>query len=268
MIDRKLRQKGRQENAPNQETDMKVYENVIIGNFLYGLGISIGNLTKGDSFVSVVNLLQQTPDDVPLSDLLYSSPGILMIIEFKLTKNIDGKKKEREKQQKLEKHLIEVQPELIPVSREVHWYIEADASSSYLVTEITPYIDAFKSKNNPKDMAEFLKRTAALAVKGGSVSTMEQMNQYIATLAMVHRRKGSGSGGVRSGGIFAKITPDGSIAYMQTESIYELVMKMGKIREERARGSERGSVLEHVMSLEDPIEHAKKKGRSHDLDLG
>lgn len=247
---------------------MKVYENVIIGNFLYGLGISIGNLTKGDNFVSVVNLLQQTPDDVTLSDLLYSSPGMLMIIEFKLTQNVDGKKKEREKQQKLEKHLTEIQPELIPVSREVHWYIEADTSNNYLATEITPYIDAFKLPNSPNDMSEFLKRTAVLAVKGGYVCTMEEMNQYIATLAMVHGEKGSGSGGVKSGGIFAKITPEGSITYMQTESIYELVMKMGAIREERERGPERARVLEHEMLLEDAIKQTKKKVRSHDLDLG
>lgn len=45
---------------------MNLYENVIIGNFLYGLRFSIAKCTAGRDFPSIVNLLQQTPDDTVL----------------------------------------------------------------------------------------------------------------------------------------------------------------------------------------------------------
>lgn len=39
---------------------MKLYENVVIGNFLYGLGHSIGNATTKKRQLSVISLLQAT----------------------------------------------------------------------------------------------------------------------------------------------------------------------------------------------------------------
>lgn len=47
---------------------MKLYENVVIGNFLYGLGFSIGR-SLPEQRTSVVNLLQQTPADKTLGVL-------------------------------------------------------------------------------------------------------------------------------------------------------------------------------------------------------
>ena len=41
---------------------MKLYENVIIGNFLYTLGLNIG-INKELPKYSSINLLQQTPAD-------------------------------------------------------------------------------------------------------------------------------------------------------------------------------------------------------------
>jgi len=242
---------------------MKVYENVVIGNFLYGLGVSVGKLVKGDDFPSVINLIQQTPDDVPLGDLLYLSEGMLIIAEFKLAQNTRGQEKERNKQKKLEEQL-KIQPDLIHVSREVHWYIEADTSTGFLETEITPYIDAFKTEKNYSRMSEFLKRTADLAVNGGAVSTAKQMNKYIAMLATVHGKEGSGSNGIKSAGIFAKISTDGSITYMQTESIYELVMTMEKIREER----ERGSGMEQDVGKMTSLEYSNERSNKRDIDHG
>lgn len=66
---------------------MKLYENVVIGNFLYGLGFSIGMSTIGNNQLSIINLLQQTPADKELGDMLLEFPGVVRLIEFK---NGDG----------------------------------------------------------------------------------------------------------------------------------------------------------------------------------
>lgn len=55
---------------------MKLYENVIIGNFLYGLGLDIGikiGLDNGTETLPeiIINLLQQTPADKELGDMLW-----------------------------------------------------------------------------------------------------------------------------------------------------------------------------------------------------
>lgn len=62
---------------------MKLYENIVIGNFLYGLGYSVGTKKGGNEVFSVVNLLQQTPADKELGDVLLEFPGVVKLIEFK-----------------------------------------------------------------------------------------------------------------------------------------------------------------------------------------
>lgn len=74
---------------------MKLYENVAIGNFLYGLGFAVGKRVKGPDFPSVVNLLQQTPDDPLFGDVLIRVPGVLRIFEFKQRDNRDAKEPDR-----------------------------------------------------------------------------------------------------------------------------------------------------------------------------
>ncbi len=69
---------------------MKLYENVVIGNFLYGLGVSVGAQLRGHILPASVNLLQQTPEDKALADVLLSFPGTLRLIEFKSADNRSG----------------------------------------------------------------------------------------------------------------------------------------------------------------------------------
>ena len=61
---------------------MKLYENVVIGNFLYGLGVSVGARLGGNVLPASVNLLQQTPEDSAPCDAPRSFPGTPLLIEF------------------------------------------------------------------------------------------------------------------------------------------------------------------------------------------
>ena len=57
------------------------YENVIIGNFLYALGLAMGRQSMPVD--GCVNLLQQTPADPALGDLMLQFPGVWRLVEFK-----------------------------------------------------------------------------------------------------------------------------------------------------------------------------------------
>lgn len=114
---------------------MKLYENVVIGNFLYGLGVSIGNRLKSGYLPGAVSLLQQTPEDKALGDVLLEFPGTLRLIEFKAQGNHSTK--ERRRHSKLSTILKGKQEfrniscrgqEMLTISRRVHWYVETAPS--------------------------------------------------------------------------------------------------------------------------------------------
>ena len=124
---------------------MKLYENVVIGNFLYGLGFALGSQLRSGQLPSMVNLLQQTPDDKRLGDLLMAFPGTVRLIEFKTEAN--KSKKEAGRHQFLSRifsEKLDELPDLPGTSRRVHWYIEtAPLPSAALSARIEPYLDAF-----------------------------------------------------------------------------------------------------------------------------
>ena len=131
---------------------MKLYENIIIGNFLYALGWKIG-ASNQMNFSSSVNLLQQTPCDKGMGDLLLEFPGIVRLIEFKDAKA--SKTKEQVKQKMIRMGLsnlrLEEQKMLMDqVSRRIHWYIETEVVDEECVCDILPYLDAFSDapRNN------------------------------------------------------------------------------------------------------------------------
>ena len=57
------------------------YENIIIGNFLYSLGLAIGRSPR--PVEACINLTQQTPLDQVLGDVMLQFPGAWRLIEFK-----------------------------------------------------------------------------------------------------------------------------------------------------------------------------------------
>ncbi len=68
-----------------------------------------------------VNLLQQTPEDKALADVLLSFPGTLRLIEFKSADNRSGKETARFR--KLS-HALESDESLRLLSHRIHWYVE------------------------------------------------------------------------------------------------------------------------------------------------
>lgn len=115
------------------------YENVIIGNFLYALGLAMGRQSMPVD--GCVNLLQQTPADPALGDLMLQFPGVWRLIEFK-REGGDQKKED----QKRSIFLAATNPRrgrthLREVSKQVHWYADPQESHEQFNLRVRPYLD-------------------------------------------------------------------------------------------------------------------------------
>ncbi|WP_272016349.1 hypothetical protein [Pseudomonas aeruginosa] len=180
---------------------MKVYENVIIGNFLYGLGFTVGGFLRGqDALPAIVNQLQQTPVDTELGDVLLTFPGLVRLIEFKM-KGGDIKK-ERLRQRKLALALSTPEnAHLLAVSRSVHWYVEVAAklSDTPLVCRAEPYVDALSDGHDRKAPGTFehlIEHTAREAV--GELDPHERAlaQLYLRLVRMTLGKDSAGAGGL------------------------------------------------------------------------
>ncbi|WP_405118081.1 hypothetical protein [Pseudomonas leptonychotis] len=120
---------------------MKLYENITIGNFLFALGYAIRDFQQDSKCTALgsINLLQQTPADQLLADVLLNFGGVARLLEFK-AEGADLRK-ERGKHAGL-KAAIE-KKQLNDISREVHWYVETKSTEDSLGLLTVPYLDAF-----------------------------------------------------------------------------------------------------------------------------
>jgi len=63
---------------------MDIYENLVIGNFLFGLGAEMSRRHLGRAMPDTfIGNLQQAPLDESYADVMVRNPGIFRLIEFK-----------------------------------------------------------------------------------------------------------------------------------------------------------------------------------------
>jgi hypothetical protein len=250
-------------------TQLKFYENIVIGNFLYGLGFAISTETaksaksseEANFFPSIISLLQQQPMDKPLGDVLLEfSEGIVRLIEFKNKKS--DHKKEREKYENLtediqrkiiDEALKEMGEHYTNISRSIHWFIETDPKVDNFVSRIVPYLDAYPEDNTQDEFKEnafekFVKETADDAVnkkRSFSKKDLSDYLWYIARLQIGHNKNGSKKDIPAASGILLLIHSSGNLTvaglpnmmhlklqdreYIQTMKIYQKLEKIQKI---------------------------------------
>ncbi|MDX1539587.1 hypothetical protein [Arsukibacterium sp.] len=231
---------------------MKLYENVIIGNFLYGLGLSIGRALPEQRTLSVVNLLQQTPADKSLGDMLVEFESVVRLIEFK--NKGSSLKKEKNKQTQLITALIG-QNDLIAVSREAHWYVETEPFEEKCANNITPYLEAFSGASSSYTLEGFIGSITHAVKSPQKKFTAEQLKAYLAVVAACQ-----GDGKVGTGGIIVSVDKDG-IKYLQYADIMQLrlqhkefVLKMKNEYESIMKLS-----LEKELELEKKVQHTRSR---------
>lgn len=218
---------------------MKLYENVAIGNFLYGLGFAVAKRVKGQDLPSIVNLLQQTPDDPLFGDILIRAPGMLRIFEFKQRDNKDSKEPDRHA--KLVRNLTG-KDDLIRISRIVHWFVETAPAEKTFFSRIVPYLDAYPKSPAKHDFATFVNATADAVTGGSEALSQTDMANYLSSLLLLHK-----AGTVGSGGLVVKMSETGELHYAELTSILDLILTRQAVLEQHKQleqAQEREKTLE------------------------
>jgi len=193
---------------------MKLYENVVIGNFLYGLGFAVCSRMESGAMPSMINLLQQTPADRALSDVLLEFPGFVRLIEFKERSNKSTK--ERARHTKLAAALG-TDDQMKGISRDMHWFVETSPSEKTVVSRIVPYLDAFPSDHSTHSFTKFIEDTAQAAVVGATSYGPEEQRKYLNLVKFCQ-----GAESVGTGGLLIAIDREGNLRYAQLADMLQL----------------------------------------------
>lgn len=201
------------------------YENIIIGNFLYGLGVLMGR--QPNAVDGCINLTQQTKLDGVLGDVMLQFTTTWRLIEFK--RDGAGMKKEHAKLE-LFRGALSDSPELEMVSRKVHWYVEsgllgppASPEQSLRDGAARPYLD-LRQRGTGMTMAQFAEETVREACDGEPIP-MEDLELYmrlIKAFGCLH--------GTNTAGMLVGISSAGGLAYVPLDNIADLRETASQLR--------------------------------------
>ncbi len=233
---------------------MKIYENVIIGNFLYTLGMEIG-LKRVYNKPAMINLLQQTPCDKYLGDMLLEYPGVVRLIEFK--NKASSLKKEKDKLNKVNISL-QNKPDMIEVSRQIHWYVETEPEEITCNNRIVPYLDAFEpSVCGFGELEKFIESMVQEVISPSHLMDVNLVDTYLDIL-----RSSSGGGtGYSTGGLIINVTDKG-IKYVQIADFSQLRLQHKKYVQEIEQ------MNESVMKLENELVQKRTISRNRSQSYG
>lgn len=206
----------------NLDRAVEPHENVIVGNFLYMLGLTLGSRSGGKPPPGCVNLLQQTPNDRLIGDILAAFHGTVRIIEFK--RSTADMAKELTKLTLLQSAL-RINPHLLATSEKIHWYIETIKPTSLDIdTKVRPYLH-LQNQDHPdgKDLMSFIDKfvediLAAMRPNEGSVKLIQE---YLRMLP-----KANGSKTTSAGGLIVTASKEKGIQYIATRDFRELALTL------------------------------------------
>lgn len=221
------------------------YENIVIGNFIYGLGLAIGRRAKGEPSIASVSLTQQTPLDPQMGDLMVRFPGVIRLIEFKRS----GSKSTKEDHKlKLLRVALSPYAHLQAVSRAVHWYVKSmpTAADSQVPIRVCPYLE-MASGGRTQTLADFSNELATRALDPGAVEPAGSLVQeYLDCLARM--ADGSTASG---GGVIVCVSPDGAVNYVALSDLRQLGMQQSKF-----------------LALQQQLTHDIEMAQEHERQLG
>lgn len=246
---------------------MKIYENVIIGNFLYGLGVDVGlkvGLDKETKYPALINLLQQTPSDKLLGDMVVEFPGIVRVLEFKNKDNPSDKEQIRVKALN---DALKGQKRIQEISRELHWYIETKPFEQICANKIVPYLDAYNGTPSQYILEEFISSITKEMLKSTSTVTHEEQKAYLDLIAKCQNGSGSGSGKVGTGGLIVSVSNKG-IQYVEFSSIEQLRLQHKEFKHEINLKCETVMQKDWEYELEQKKKLELKRERYNSINMG
>lgn len=194
------------------------YENVFIGNFLYGLGLALGAKLRGKLPPSCLSLLQQTPADTILGDVLAEFSGTVLLYEFKRSRGKDAKEHSKARDLRI---LMNHSPDLEAVSRAVHWYVVSQPATAKTEPQIhlLPYLDIGTDANAAcQPLSQYVNELAELiANKDRPRIDRERIKAYLRQVAALSK---GDQGAV--GGMLVAVDSQGAIRYVVVDDIRDL----------------------------------------------
>lgn len=200
----------------------KVYENVLIGNFLYFLGyqsclIQRQNQQKNAQEASV-NLTQQTPADPLLGDVHLNCGGRNLLIEFKSLYD-QSHAKETEKKTKINQTIKALerseQERILSLSNKCH-YLSRQNNSEKFELEFIEYLSP-SLESQPNEMLNFSKKVLTEQEVGIDGSDFKEYLDILKSIL------DEGGRSFSTAGIHINISDDGLFTFTICSSIEELV---------------------------------------------
>lgn len=233
------------------------YENIVIGNFLYSLGLVMGR--RPQPIAGCVNLLQQTPLDHVLGDVMLQFPGAWRLIEFK---RIGARIEKEQTKQDMMLASTHGRPDLLAASRAAHWYVisgpedalpDVSPSGDFPI-RVRPYLDFNDRGGIPLDV--FVESLVS-DIHGNHPLSQAQLREYMQiTLAFGGIRSLNGAGllvgfGGSGGGL--RYLPVPNIADLQGKSrmLMERMVTMSLELENHLERSESNRKPEKAAALQD-----------------
>lgn len=201
---------------------MDIYENVVIGSFLYALGLEVGAVSGQPTSMSV-NLLQQMPLDAPLADVALANMAFFRLIEFKRT--VNKSLKEPAKRSALIAALNRPESHChLAVSREIHWYVETGVRGEWAAAAV-PYID-FGNSVGHLDFLGFVQATARAAtgesLQMDEITACKAYLRFVAALTEGHDDDDTGCILITGGG-------GNPVSYVPLRSLRDLLLTPGEL---------------------------------------
>lgn len=259
----------REQNVVTHHHEPDIYENIVIGNFLFGLGAEMGWRNRGaPTPPTCASLLQQTPLDEKLGDVLIKNARLIRLVEFKRIRNLS--QKELRKRNRLARALASKPAnDLQQVSRKVHWYVGSSFACRPERYHIVPYLDFADRSMSPKfnSLGEFVEAIAAQAFgRAPNDNEVEQelsrAENYLVHLQSVWR--GTKVASASSGMLCLQITAEGNLRYVALKYIRELSHTVERILVEREHAVERRVELQHPLEQQRRHELEQRHGPEHE----
>jgi hypothetical protein len=208
-----------------------VLEGNVISAFLSGFWYELGKRGLPQFELIGVELLQQTPLDTVLGDLLIANARLVRLIEFKRELNTDDK--EPVKLSRLKAGLGSSSFAFLEsISREIHWYVLTNFNKSQN-SVVVPYLD-LESPAGDRDLPRFIEETVNALARPGI--NEDDLREYIQLLGRCFR---SGRIARTTGGLVFTVNHQGKSIFVPIRDVQELAMTPRLILEERRMTLER-----------------------------
>lgn len=230
------------------------YENIVIGNFLYGMGLSLGTRAGAKAPLGSINNTQQTPLDCELADVWVKFPGISRLLEFK--RRGSSTKKDLRKRAALEIG-INGSEQHLAVSRRIHWFAEIVADEVGRVDLVLkPYIDFDKRASTTLSLSQYIKEFTDAALDPSDFEPSgTEVSAYLRLLNKVTR-----SGETSNGGLMVNVDQEGVLQCIPLSDIRDLGISY---RAQLARDNALTHTIEQQREHDHLLKHQISKEKSH-----